>query len=226
MTPERYEKITAVLSKRQPDLSVIADEVHKGRNLSAIVRTCDAVGIDTIHAVVPKDGYQTFGGTSASAEKWVEVNHHTCVREPIEQLQNQGFQVVAANLCSDAVDFRELDYTRPTAVLMGAEIAGVSQEASAMVDYNIIVPMAGMVESFNVSVACAIVLMEAQRQRQQAGMYDSQRLPADLYKKRYMHWAHPTIANYCDDNGLDYPEIRDDGEVADLPGWYASVRAE
>jgi len=225
MTPERYQKITAVLSARQPDLTVITDEVHKGRNLSAIIRTCDAVGIDHIHCVMPDHGYQTYSGTSASAEKWVEVKHWSDVAEVMTTLSGQGYQLLAANLTADAVDFRDIDYTRPTALLLGAEVKGVSNYARDAVDHNIVVPMVGMVESFNVSVACAIILMEAQRQRREAGMYAQRRLPEGLYRKRFFHWAHPLLAEYCDKHQLDYPVIRDsDGEVENLSAWYQSTR--
>ncbi len=220
MTPERYKKITDVLTKRQPDLTVITDEVHKPRNLSAIIRTCDAVGIDQIHSVVPRRGYQTYSGTSASAEKWVDVVYHSTIGEPAQGFKDQGYQLISADLSPDAVDFRAVDYTKPTVLVLGAEVDGISERASALVDQAVIVPMVGMVESFNVSVACAVILMEAQRQRQLAGMYDKARLPGPLYEKRYMQWAHPTIASYCDEHQLDYPPIREDGEVRDLSAWY------
>ncbi|WNO11392.1 tRNA (guanosine(18)-2'-O)-methyltransferase TrmH [Teredinibacter sp. KSP-S5-2] len=224
MTPERYQRITQVLSRRQPDLTVITDEVHKGRNLAAIIRNCDAIGIDRIHCVVPQKGYQTFGGTSASAEKWVEVAHHMSVNEPIASLKLQGFQIVAANVTPDTVDYREVDYTRPTAILMGAEVDGVSETASELVDQHVMLPMFGMVESYNVSVACALILNEVQRQREKAGLYDTLRLPEDLYQKRYMHWAHPVIAKLCDEKGIPYPPIREDGEIENLSTWYAGIK--
>lgn len=224
MTPERYHRICQVLARRQPDLTVITDEVHKGRNLSAITRTCDAVGVDRIHCAMPESGYQTFSGTSASAEKWVEVNHYSLVSEPVEQLQARGFQIVAANLGPTTVDFRAVDYTRPTALLLGAEVKGVSEFSATAADINISVPMVGMVESFNVSVACAIILMEAQRQRQQAGMYDQQRLSDERYRQLFFKWAHPTLATYCEENRLPFPPVREDGEVENLSEWYQSTR--
>jgi len=224
MTPERFERITSVLQRRQPDLTVVSDEVHKGRNLSAIIRTCDAVGIDTIHCVVPKDGFQTYGGTAASAEKWVEVEHHADICDVLTTLKAQGHQVVAASLGKQSVDFRCLDFTLPTALVMGAEIKGVSEAALDLVDHRITVPMVGMVESFNVSVACAIILMEAQRQREHAGLYSAVRLDADVYDHRFFNWAHPVLAKYCDDNGLSYPTLRDDGEVEGLSSWYKKTR--
>lgn len=226
MTPERFKKICQVLERRQNDITVVTDEVHKSRNLSAIIRNCDAVGVDTIHCVMPRLGYQIYDGVAASAEKWVAVEHHTAVGELLSDLRTGGFQIVAAHLCEDAIDYRAIDYTKPTALLLGAEGEGVSREAQLHVDQNVVVPMFGMVESFNVSVACAIILMEARNQREAAGMYDKCRLPEALYKRRFFRWAHPSLAAFCDKNTLTYPEVDGEGEVIDLPQWYASVRSQ
>lgn len=224
MTPERFQRITNVLKKRQPDLTVITDEVHKNRNLAAIVRNCDAVGVDKVHCVVPEDGFQTYSGTSASSEKWVDLEHYSNVEEPLTTLKEMGYQVVAANLSDSAIDYRKVDYTKPTAVLMGAEVKGVSSAAKALVDQEIILPMYGMVESYNVSVACALILAEAQGQRERAGLYDEQRLSEARYNALFFRWAHPVLAEFCDEKGIEYPQVREDGEVVDLPQWYASVK--
>lgn len=223
MTPERFKRITSVLDKRQPDLTVIADEVHKQRNLAAIVRNCDAVGIDEIHSVVPAAGFQTYMGTSASAEKWVQIHYHSRVEDPITSLKQRGFQIIAANLSANAVDYRTVDYTRPTALLLGAEVKGVSPTSAGMSDIEVVLPMFGMVESYNVSVACALILAVAQSQRQQAGFYDRVRLPDAHYRKRFFHWAHPVLAEFCDRKGIPYPAVRQDGEVENLSQWYLSA---
>lgn len=224
MTPERFKRITAVLNRRQPDLTVVTDQVHKGRNLSAIIRTCDAVGVDSIHAVMPSEGYQVFNGTSASADKWVAVNHYSDIREPIEHLKQQGYQIVAASLSSSAVHFRDVDYTPPTALVLGAEVKGVSDYTIASVDHEVILPMMGMVESLNVSVACALILNEAQRQREAKQMYDRRRLSDEVFRARFFCWAYPAIATYCDEKGIDYPDVREDGELAAPSEWYRKTR--
>lgn len=224
MTPERFRRISAVLNRRQPDLTVVTDEVHKGRNLSAIIRTCDAVGVDSIHAVMPAEGYQVFNGTSASADKWVEVNHYSDIREPVERLRQQGYQLVAASLSASAVPFREVDYTRPTALVLGAEVKGLSDYSVANVDSQVVLPMMGMVESLNVSVACALILNEAQRQREAKRMYDRRRLPDEVFRARFFQWAHPAIAAYCDKKGIDYPDVREDGELVAPSEWYRKIR--
>lgn len=223
MTPERFLRITNVLNKRQPDLTLVTDEVHKQRNLAAIIRNCDAVGIDKMHCVVPGTGFQTYSGTSASAEKWVDVSYYASVDEPISALRDQGFQVVSANLSERAVDYRQVDYTVPTALLMGAEVKGVSERAAVSSDFEVVLPMLGMVESYNVSVACALILSEVQNQREKAGFYDARRLSEERYRSLFFRWAHPVLAEFCDNNGLEYPPVREDGEVIGLSRWYAEA---
>ncbi len=224
MTPERFARIRSVLNQRQPDLTVVTDEVHKGRNLAAIVRSCDAIGIGKIHCVMPQEGYQTYSGTAASADKWVDVVHHSTISQPLEDLKTAGYQIVAANKSAQARHFRDIDYLKPTALVLGAEVKGVSDHATRVVDHEVYVPMVGMVESFNVSVACATILMEVQRQRELAGYYESVRLAPDEWQSLFFRWAHPAIAEYCHKYALAYPPVNpDDGEIINAAEWYRQV---
>lgn len=224
MTPERYQRITSVLNRRQPDLTVITDEVHKLRNVSAVMRTCDAVGIDTMHIVLPKAGFRVFRGTALGTEKWVNTCHYDCVQAPIKHLKAQGFKVIAANLSDQAKDYSEIDYTEKTALLLGTENDGVSQEALALVDEEVVIPMAGMVASYNVSVAAAIILNEAMRQRSQKGLYDQSRLSKEVYQERLFCWLHPKLAEFCHQHQLEYPALDAEGEVINGAAWYNSVK--
>ncbi|RLQ23763.1 tRNA (guanosine(18)-2'-O)-methyltransferase TrmH [Seongchinamella sediminis] len=225
MTPERIARLRAVLDKRQPDLTVITDFVHKQRNLSAIVRNCDAVGIQTVHAVIGDEDYRAFRGTAMGSHSWVDVERH---REPLAvlaSLKAEGYQVLAAHLGQHTVDYRALDYTRPTAILLGAERRGVSDAALSRVDHCIAIPMVGMVESYNVAVAAGIILAEAQRQRAAAGMYQSPRLDAPTWQRLFFEWGHPKVRDYCRERGLAYPPLDADGEIDNPAAWYARVRA-
>lgn len=226
MTPERLSRLQSVLLTRQPDLTVITDYVHKGRNLSAIVRTADAVGIGVVHCVIGDKEYQAFRGTALGSHRWVEVRRHQRVAQPVQQLQAQGLQVVAAHLSPTARDYHDIDYTRPTALLLGAEKEGVSADSAEMVDAHITIPMVGMVESFNVSVAAGIILAEAQRQRQRAGLYDQQSIDQEEYDRLLFEWAHPELKQFCQRHQLAYPPLRQDGELEDPAGWYAGVRQQ
>ena len=175
MTPERYQRIREMLAKRQTDLTVCLENVHKPHNVSAVVRTCDAIGIHKVHAVW-ENQYRVRSGTAMGSQQWVNVDTHENVTDAIGALKAQNMQVLVTHLSDKAVDFRDIDYTKPTAILFGQEKYGVTDEAIAMCDQDIVIPMVGMVQSLNVSVAAALVLYEAQRQRQIAGMYDVQHL--------------------------------------------------
>lgn len=191
MTLRRRERIRDVLARRQPDLALIAEHVHKPHNLSAVLRSCDAVGIGTVHAVNPTGGVPTYNATSASAEKWVEVLVHASVEGAVTAVRRQGLRVYAAHLSSEAVDYREVDYTAPCALLLGNEREGVTPEAAALADAHVIIPMLGMVQSLNVSVAAAVILFEAQRQRLAAGLYTSARLPEEELAALEERWLRP-----------------------------------
>ncbi|BDP40366.1 tRNA (guanosine(18)-2'-O)-methyltransferase [Deinococcus aetherius] len=214
MTPERYEKIRRVLSRRQPTLSVLMDEVHKPHNFSAILRTCDAVGVLTAHAVPPGGGaLPTFDATSGSAHKWVEVRRHPDAMSATRELQAGGVQVLATHLSQRSLDYREPDYTRPTCLLLGAEKWGVSDEAATLADANIVIPMFGMVQSLNVSVAAATILFEAQRQRLAAGMYDAPQLAPDELGRLAFEWAYPDLAPGYRERGEPYPALDEAGQI-------------
>jgi tRNA (guanosine-2'-O-)-methyltransferase len=160
MTPERFKKSVTVLNQRQPDLTVVTDEVHKSQNISAIIRTCDAVGIMELHSVYDADTFKAHTGTTLGTHKWVKTNVYPTINTPLVNLKNDIYQIVVADISSLTVDYRDIDYTRPTALLLGAEKFGLSKAAREHVDQFISIPMQGMVESFNVSVACAIILLK------------------------------------------------------------------
>ena len=218
MTERRRRLIDSVLAQRQPDLTVLAERLHKPRNFSAIVRTCDSVGIDEVHAVPGEDGLEIHWNTSQGAEKWVRVRPHENLAAACENLRRRGYQLVAAHLSEDAVDYREIDYTVPTALLIGTELFGVSDEALAAADRQVMIPMRGMTRSLNVSVACAIVLYEAMRQREAAGIYGSRHLEPGLRERLRFEWMHPVVAAFCRERGVEYPELDGEGDiVGDFP---------
>ena len=171
MTQHRRFRILDMLRFRQPTLTVLAEEVHKPHNFSAVIRTCDAVGIGHVHAVRPRVGMPTYNETSAGAQRWVPVTVYDDLPGALTAVRAKGMSVYAAHFSPTAVDYREIDYTKPGAVLIGTEKYGVTPEGAEAADQHIIIPMLGMVQSLNVSVAAAAILFEAQRQRLAAGMY-------------------------------------------------------
>ena len=217
MRPERFHRVLGVLTRRQPDLTVLMDRVNKSHNFSAILRNCDAAGVLDVHVVPPAHGLDLHHGTSAGTKKWVGVRRHESIGGAVAELKSAGFHLVAAHPARDAVDFREHDFTRPTAVVMGAELHGVSDEALEAADAHVVIPMLGMVHSLNVSVATALLLYEAMRQREAAGMYDESRLEADEFRTRLFEWSYPTLARRLREEGRPYPALDADGQIVRDP---------
>ncbi len=202
-----------MLERRQPDLTVLMDRVHKSHNFSAILRNCDAVGVLEAHVVTPPNGLDLHHGTSAGTKKWVSVHRHRTVPDAIARLKEGGFRLVAAHPASDAADYREVDYTGPTAIALGAELHGLSPETVRRADQLVSIPLSGMVHSLNVSVATALILFEARRQRETAGMYERSRLDAETFAARLFEWAYPSLARKRKAAGQPYPALTEDGEI-------------
>lgn len=213
MRPERFRRLVQVLSRRQPDLTVLMDMVNKPHNFSAILRTCDTVGVLEAHVVPPAHGLELHHATSAGTRKWVRVRVHADIRSAAAHLRAAGLRIVAAHPSAEARDFRSLDFTGPTAFLLGAELYGVSQQGLEAADDHVLIPMQGMVHSLNVSVAAALLLYEAQRQRAEAGMYERCRLDPETFRRTLFTWAHPLLAAKLDAEGRPYPSLDDDGEI-------------
>ncbi len=211
MSPERYQRLQQCLRKRQLDLTVVMENVHKSHNFAAIVRSCDAVGVHTVHAVTDTGDIGYHHQTSAGANKWVRVASTDNIQRPLRELRQQGFQLLAAHVRTESIDFREVDYTQPTAIIMGSELYGISEYTESEVDQCIMIPMQGMVESFNVSVATALILYEAQRQREQSGHYLKAQLQGQAYADTLFEWCYPDIAEQYQKQGKPYPKLDEDG---------------
>ena len=220
MTPERFARLRRVLELRQPDLTVLMDGVHKPYNLSAVARSCDAVGVLELHAVPAADPKPLNRQVSAGTSKWIPMHVYETTEEATDALRRQGLALVAAHTDPAAVDFREVDFTRPTAIVVGSELHGLSDQTLGQVDQTVFVPMVGMVRSLNVSVASAILLSEAQRHRQAAGMYATPRLDPERFEKLLFEWAHPEIARSCTAAGLSYPALDGNGDIVELPAGF------
>ena len=211
MTPERFEKIKNVLKKRQTDLTVIMDNIHKPHNFSAIVRTCDAIGIADVQYIPVKERYRQLNYYAKGSQKWVEAHKYDDFPSAAKEFQDKGYQLLAAHFSDQAIDYRDVDYTKPTAIVMGTELNGISDETAKIVDKHIVVPMQGMVASLNVSVASAVILFEAQAQRLSAGMYNSRSMQDDRYKKLLFEWSYPRIARMFREKNQPYPKLDEQG---------------
>lgn len=192
MTPERIAKLTGVLVKRQPDLTVVLENVFDPHNISAVMRTCDAVGLQDIYILNTKiPRHKKWGArSSSSAAKWLTVHQFENAEECFSSLRKRFSKILTTHLSSDAVDLYSINMTEPIALVFGNEHSGVSDEIRALADGNFIIPQAGIIQSLNISVACAVTLYEAFRQKNKAGHYDKQRLDEARYNQLFKEWEN------------------------------------
>lgn len=191
MTPERKRRLEKVLDKRQPDLTVVLENVTDPHNISAVMRTCDAVGVQEIHILNSRiPPHRKWGKrSSSSAAKWLTIHQYTDPLNCISALRDRRFLILATRLGDGAVSLYETDLTRPTALVFGNEHAGVSDEMGRLADGNIIIPQAGIIRSLNISVACAVSLYEAYRQKAMAGHYSHPRLSPRRSDEIRIQWG-------------------------------------
>ena len=191
MTPEREERLKNVLGKRQHDLTVVMENVFDPHNVSAVMRTCDAVGIQDIYILNTKiSKHKKWGAkSSSSAAKWLTIHEYDDASVCFAELRKRFSLILTTHLSSNAVSLYEIDFTGSVALVFGNEHDGVSEEIRSLADGNFIIPQVGMIRSLNISVACAVSLYEAYRQKQTAAHYSVQKLPDADSKILWERWS-------------------------------------
>jgi len=191
MSPERKKRIEDVLSRRQPDLTIVMENVFDPHNISAVMRTCDAVGIQDIYILNTKiPRHKKWGSkSSSSAAKWLTIHQFEDAETCFNALRLRYDKIYSTHLSTDAISLYDINFTQRVALVFGNEHAGVSEEIRTLCDGNFIIPQFGIIRSLNISVACAVSIYEASRQKSLAGHYDALRLPMLEYQKLYDCWS-------------------------------------
>lgn len=189
MNEKRLKKFRQVAVRRQPDLTVILENVIDLHNISAVLRSCDSVGIGEVFVLHTEEGLKadfiTIGRkTSGGARRWIDVHYYTDAKKCFEEVKNRYQRVLSTKLSETATSIYKLDLTQSTAFLFGNEHDGISIEAAAFADGNFVIPQMGMAESLNISVACAVTLYETFRQRDIKGFYDNTNAPDAVRRER------------------------------------------
>jgi len=171
ITARRRERVRAVLKGRLGSVVVILEAVHRRHNASAILRSCECFGLHEVHLI--SGDFKPSKGAARGSERWLEVVGHPDTATCLTKLKGRGFQIYAADLSQGAYTPDTVPISGKVAILMGAELTGVSDEARALVDGFICVPMRGMTESLNVSVAAACIISRiAERKHEAVGRGD------------------------------------------------------
>jgi tRNA (guanosine-2'-O-)-methyltransferase len=190
-TGRRLERIRGVLERRQPDLTVVLENVHDPHNIAAVLRSCDAVGAMVVHTIrdpATKPHKKFSRRASGSAAKWIEVREHDTIEACYSELRAADFTIVATGGGPNAIAMTAVPLTEPVAIVLGNEMRGLSGEALSGADTIVTIPMVGMIRSLNISVACALLLYEAFRQRTRAGLYEHPRLSVDVMERLMNEW--------------------------------------
>jgi tRNA (guanosine-2'-O-)-methyltransferase len=188
-TDRRIQRVRSVLDRRQPDLRVVLEGVSLPHNASAVIRTCDAAGVLALDVVSPNPDALAFNkAITTRADKWLILNVHASTAACLTRLKSEGYLIAATALTDDALLYRDVDYARPIALVFGSEGEGVSAQALSLADLKIRIPMVGMVQSLNLSVAAGIILYEAFHQRWAKGFYDRAHLDPDRYADLLKTW--------------------------------------
>lgn len=191
LTPEREEKLLNVLSKRQGDLAVVMENVDDPHNIAAVMRTCEAVGIQDIFVLTTKiHPHKKFSSrSSSSAGKWLTVHSFTDTKACVAELRKRYSRILTTHLSADAVSMHDIDFTQSIALVFGNEHDGVSEEIRSLADGNFIIPQVGIIQSLNISVACAVTIYEAMRQKRNAGHYDRPSLSEERRNELLSEWS-------------------------------------
>jgi tRNA (guanosine-2'-O-)-methyltransferase len=191
MTPEREQRLTSVLDKRQDNITVVLENVFDPHNISAVLRTCDAVGVQDIYILNTKiPRHKKWGAkSSSSAAKWLTIHQFDNAEECFSSLRKCYSTILTTHLSSDALSLHSIDLTKNIALVFGNEHSGVSEEIRALADANFVIPQVGMIRSLNISVACAVTLYEAYRQKSNAGHYNQKSMNDVRYNELLKEWG-------------------------------------
>jgi tRNA (guanosine-2'-O-)-methyltransferase len=191
-TDRRKLKVRNVLEKRQPNLTLVLENVHDPHNVAAVLRTADCVGIFKVCLVYhsgqefPKKMGKK---SSGNARKWVNYLLFDSIESCYEKLKSEGKKIFTTHLGTESKSLYDLDLTQPVALVFGNEHKGLTEEALSLSDGNFIIPQVGMTQSLNISVACAVSAYEAMRQRTLAGLYDTPQLSPEVLDETYNYWV-------------------------------------
>ena len=158
LTSERIDRFLRVLDRRSDYITVIAENFFNPGNVSALVRTIDAVGFYDVNVIEYNNRYKHNEKISRGTEKWVKTVRHKSLDDCFTGLRDRGYKIAYADPAPDNIEIFDVDVSTPLAILFGTEMEGVSDMAKEKADFGFRLPMKGFVESFNVSVSAALTL--------------------------------------------------------------------
>ena len=204
VTEERQARLTEILANRTRHVTVVLEDLFQTQNISAVLRTCDCYGVQDVHVIKHRNEFEVHKDISMGADKWLSIHQYPHsehnVKDCIDRLHEQGYWVAATLPDEQKLTIFDLPVERKTVFLFGTELTGLSDEAIKYADGNVLIPMYGFTESFNISNSAAIILSHfSERMRHSEAQWQ---LPAEEKEELYFEWLQKSIKN--PDGVIDY----------------------
>ena len=188
LTPERLNKIERVVEKRSDYFVPVLEDLYDRGNVSAVMRSSEAFGFYKMHIIQSSEAFKESKRVTQGADKWLDVYKWMNTKDCITNLKEEGYKVYSTSLSDDAVSFMDLDFSQKTAVVLGNEKEGVSKEALSLSDGNVLLPMEGFTQSFNISVAAALCFQAAKIKNPTLIDNEEQKRLKALYFLKTLDW--------------------------------------
>ena len=204
VTKERQARLTEILENRTRHVTVVLEDLFQTQNISAVLRTCDCYGVQDVHVIKHRNEFEVHKDISMGADKWLNIYQYPHsdhnVKDCIDRLHEQGYWVAATLPDEQKRTIFDLPVERKTAFLFGTELTGLSDEAIKYADGNVLIPMYGFTESFNISNSAAIILSHfSERMRHSEAEWQ---LSPEEKEELYFEWLQKSVKN--PDGLIDY----------------------
>ena len=197
VTEERQARLTEILENRTRHITVVLEDLFQTQNISAVLRTCDCYGIQDVHVIKNRNEFEVHKDISMGADKWLSIHQYPHsehnVKDCIDRLHEQGYWVAATLPDEQKLTIFDLPVERKTAFLFGTELTGLSDEAIKYADGNVLIPMYGFTESFNISNSAAIILSHFSERMRRSEV--NWRLTPDEKEELYFEWLQKSVKN-------------------------------
>ncbi|MCX7550236.1 TrmH family RNA methyltransferase [Xanthomarina sp. F2636L] len=194
LTENRRQRFDTVLKQRTKHFTVATEDVYQLHNTSAVIRTCDVFGVQEVNIVEEVNSKQIDSEIAMGAQKWVDLNRFHSVKDCIQDLKQQGYQIVATTPHTKDCLLHEFDVTKKSCFFFGRETEGLSQEVIDQADCYLKISMSGFTESLNISVSAAIILQHVTTKLKQTDI--EWELTEEEQQEKRLDWIKKTIKSY------------------------------
>jgi len=192
LSEHKKTRFAEILNQRTRQLTVVLENIFQPHNASAVIRSCDAFGLQDLHVIERSNPFRPNKEIALGSERWISLHRHPRSSSCVAQLQQDGFALVATSPHTE-MELADLPVDRPLALLFGEEEPGLSEELMEAADHRVRIPMRGFAESFNISVSVALCLYDLstrlRRERQDWGLSE------DDKRRLELDWCRQSITN-------------------------------